>query len=114
MRNIKLFLAGLVVVAANLYAGPMDEALLAIAKLNGNTVYATCIATPPVSAAQQATCASLYKTYIASLTAVNSPLPLVISLDPDPYISSHYDICKYETGHMLFDAPLVQPYCPTI
>ena len=92
----------------------INEAMLIAATTQGTAVYATCIATPPVSADQVATCTALYGKYIATLTVLNAPLPLVLSLDPDPYVLSPYDICKYETGHIVFGTQLAIPYCPSL
>ena len=114
-RSIKKLLFALIAIATtNVFAGPIDEAMYVAARTQGTVVYTTCIVTPPVTAAQQATCASLYKTYIVTLTALNIPYPLTMSLDPDPYLWSPYDICKYETGHIVFGDQLLIPYCPSI
>ena len=95
-------------------ADPIDEALILAASSAGNKVYFGCIVTPPVTSAQKAICAGLYTTYNTALRAVNATLPLVPSLDPDPYAWSPYDICRYETGHIVFGNQLSLPYCPTI
>lgn len=92
----------------------VDEALLGATKSAGSKVYWACIVTPPVTEVQKGICAGLYGTYMASLTALNAPLPIVLSIDPDPYVWSPYDICRYETGHIVFGDQGIQPYCPSI
>ena len=104
----------LIIASGLVYADPVDEGLLTTAKATGAKVYFACIVTPPVNTAKKAICRGLYNSYMAALTAVNAPLPLVVSVDPDPYAWSPYDICRYETGHVVFGEQLSVPYCPTL
>ena len=61
-----------------------------------------------------ATCTTLYTTYNATLTTINAPLPIVPSIDPSPYSWSPFDICRYETAHLVFNSVAAEPYyCPT-
>lgn len=98
----------------NAFAGGIDEVELALAATEGTIVYYTCIATPPVSVDQQAVCLALYTKYVATITAINAPYPLVPSIDADPYAWSPYDICRYEVGHIVFGNQVTIPYCPTL
>ena len=112
---MKYKLAILIIAIGTVTADPIaDEALLATTKRAGVKVYWACIVAPPVTEAQKEICSGLYGTYIASLTALNTPLPLVLSIDSDPYEGNPYDICRYETGHIVFGDQDIQPYCPTI
>lgn len=90
-----------------------NEALLALAKTQGTNVYHECILTPPVTPQQKAFCSALYAVYKIYITALNTPYPLVIAVEPDPYSWSPYDICRYEVGHMVFGDEGIEPYCPT-
>jgi len=113
MKNFLIILC--TILSGNCFAVIIDgEALLISAKTQGTTVYFSCIVTPPVTPAQQATCLALYTTYAATLTALTLPLPMVMSLDPDPYLWSPYDICRYEAGHIVFGDAVIIPYCPTL
>jgi hypothetical protein len=103
-----------IMTAATVFADPVDEALLDSSQAQGTHIYQACIVTPPVTAPQKAICAGLYSTYISSLTTLNLPYPLIPTIDPDPYAWSPYDICRYETGHVVFGNQLTVPYCPTI
>lgn len=91
-----------------------DEAFVEMAKQRGTYVYYTCILTPPISSDQEALCFTLYTRYVDSLKLLNSAYPLVVSTDPSPYTISPYDVCKYETGHIVFGNKLVKPYCPSL
>lgn len=92
----------------------IDEALLVSTISQGTNIFYTCIVVPPVTPHQNALCASLYSGYITSLTTLNEPYPLILSVDPDPYAWSTYDVCRYETEHTIFGNQGVQPYCPTV
>lgn len=104
----------LLVCSGLVLANPIGEELLIKARQQGTVVYLSCIATPPATDAQRAICADLYAQYMATLVLLNAPLPLKFSEDPDPFSSSIYDICRYETGHMVFGDKTVAPYCPTL
>jgi hypothetical protein len=108
---MKYLLIALIGIGA-INADPVDEALVLAAQVAGRQVYFSCIAITPVTAEQQAICAGLYTIYNNALRAVNAPLPLVPSLDPSPYVLSQYDVCRYETGHMIF-GHLALPFCTT-
>lgn len=95
------------------HCDPANEALIATAYSQGMVVYDSCILIPPVTKPQKAICAAFYQTYNTALQAVNAPFPLVVSLDPSPYDWSSYDICRYETAHLIF-TPLTFPVCPTL
>ncbi|MDQ5921821.1 MAG: hypothetical protein QG673_1880 [Pseudomonadota bacterium] len=110
----KIFKCLIVLCLTRVYATGIDETLLLAAKTQGSNVYYACIVTPPVTPQQQAYCSGLYVTYMVNITALNAPYPLVVSLDPDPYAWSPYDICKYEVGHMIFGDEFITPYCPSI
>ena len=96
-------------------ASPVDEAMLASAYAQGVTIYHACIVPPPADPDAVAYCTTIYATYVATLSALNAPFPLFVSLDPSPYSWSLYDICKYETAHMVFNSVTQSPYyCPTV
>ncbi|MBY0379357.1 MAG: hypothetical protein K2P99_03035 [Burkholderiales bacterium] len=111
MKKLKSII-GLLPIAV--VASPVDEALLDSAKVTGSIVYASCIATPPVTASQNAYCVGVYATYVAKLQALNAPLPMMLSKERSPYALSPYDICKYEIGNLIFGKQTEIPYCPTI
>lgn len=97
------------------FASPMDKAVLASAYSQGVTIYHTCIVPPPSDPTTAAYCTTIYTTYVVTLGVLNAPFPLIISLDPSPYVWSPYDICRYEVAHMVFNSPATTPYyCPTI
>ena len=86
-----------------------NEALLVSCQSVGHILFASCVVVPPADSTQAAICAGLYAKYMACSTALNMPMPMVLSLDPDPYKSSPYTPCRYEVGHViLFDI------CPNI
>lgn len=105
-----------VLLSSYIFADPVDEALLTTAKVTGTTIFASCILTPPVdpTGSQQAMCVGLYATYVAKEQALNTPLPLMIAKDPSPYAWSPFDICRFETGHLIFGKKTEVPYCPTV
>jgi hypothetical protein len=91
----------------------IDEAQLLAARSAGNAVFHGCIETPPVTPAQAGVCAGLYGTYVATLTALNAPYPLVSTTSPSPYSWSPYDICRFEPSHFVFP-PEGFPICPAL
>ena len=114
MKNFLCTCLFLAISSIECYANTPDEVLLQAAKSSGITVYHACIETPPVTAEQVAVCTNLYGNYVTALTTVNMPEKLIPSIDPDPYAWSPYDICRYETGHIVFGDQLSLPYCPTV
>ena len=96
----------------NLPALAINEMLLEIVKSQGSRVFFTCVVTPPET--PPSICSKLYARYLANLSALNAPNPLVLSIDPDPYSWSPFDICRYETEHIVFGDELIVPYCPTL
>ena len=99
-----------------IFADPINETLLETVKAIGTTIFVSCILTPPVdpTGSQQAMCAGLYATYIVKEQALNTPLPLMLAKDPSPYVWSPFDICRFETGHLIFGNKTEVPYCPTV
>jgi len=97
------------------FCDPINEALMAVSHVEGNTVYTMCILTPPTgNPVKEAACLLLYNKYNASLLSVNSGLPLIPSIDPSPYAWSPYDICRFEPAHFVFSIEYGFPVCPTI
>lgn len=107
----KLFLINTLFINLAIANTVVDEAQLIAARNAGNSVYTTCIVTPPITPAQQATCSGLYSAYNNSLAVLNAPFPLVMSTSVSPYTWSPYDICKYEVTHLVFP-PEGFPICP--
>jgi hypothetical protein len=81
-----------------------NEALLISCQSVGHVLFVSCVVVPPADSTQAAICAVLYAKYMACSTALNAPMPMIPSLDPDPYKISPYSPCRYEVGHViLFD-----------
>ena len=117
LQTTKIFLFCQIALVLSLNANALvtDEALIASAYNEGTNIYNLCIVKPPATPDAVATCTGLYSAYTNTLSLVNAPLPIVISLDPSPYSSSPFDICRYETAHMVFNSVLAAPYyCPTV
>lgn len=112
MKPLLLLIMVSTVVSA--YAVPgSDEAELLAARAAGNSVYYTCITTPPITPEQITTCTILYTKYITTLTALNAPYPLTPTTSPSPYVWSPYDICQFEPSHFVFP-PEGFPICPAL
>ncbi len=110
----KYILVIFIILAKNAVSTPANETLLSISRVKGTTVYTSCILTPPVTPQQVTLCSSLYAQYISSLQTLNAPLPIIVSTDPSPYVWSPYDVCRFETTHLVFDFVGTQPYCPAL
>jgi len=80
-----------------------DELLLANCHLQGHTVYNLCIKSVPAKE-----CPDLYANYVGCLHKLNLPYRMKISRDSSPYSYSPYDICKFETAHIV-----VLDLCPS-
>jgi hypothetical protein len=78
-----------------------DEALVLACQTKGYMLYHSCVEVPPITTEQVAWCTSLKLAYITCLRIINTPYPLVISTDPDPYSMSPFTPCTYETGHSI-------------
>ena len=105
----------LTVASSNTMASPIDEALVDSAYAEGSNIYNSCIAVPPVDPNAVAACTTLYITYLATLSLVNAPLPMLPSSDQSPYSWSPFDICRQEVAHMVFNSATQTPYyCPTL
>ena len=94
---------------------PLDETLVNLAQAQGITIYHSCIDPPPADPNTVAYCNSIYIIYLSELTVINTPFPIVPSLDPSPYSWSPYDICRYEVANMIFNEITQSPYyCPVL
>ena len=115
MKRLPIFLLLTSTLSSHVMATAVDEAMTALATTQGKAIYDLCIANPPVEPKVIATCTTLYTTYNATLTTINAPLPIVPSIDPSPYSWSPFDICRYETAHLVFNSVAAEPYyCPTL
>lgn len=114
MKRITLLIIAIgFVLNAYAIAPVVDEAQLLAARSAGNAVFHGCIETPPATPAQAGVCAGLYGSYVATLTALNAPYPLVSTTSPSPYSWSPYDICRFEPSHFVFP-PEGFPICPAL
>lgn len=77
---------------------PALEALLVSCQVTGHSLYDSCVITPPTN---PATCTSLLATYMACSKTLNSPYPMLISKDPDPYSWSPFDPCRFEVQKVI-------------
>ena len=109
-NKISLMILLCIVFITYSFGSVADEALIQSAKAKGSTVYYSCIVTPPTSDEQYAWCLGVYYTYVASLQVVNAPYPLSPSITPSKYSWSPFDICRYETSHLVFTL-LSNPSC---
>ena len=115
MKNLTKSLLLYLSIPAYVIASPADIAVLASAYAQGVNIYHACIVPPPIEPDAIAYCTTTYAVYVATLTALNAPLPITVSLDPSPYSWSPYDICRYEVAHMVFNSITQYPYyCPTV
>ncbi len=100
-----------------IFADPVNEAsnlvLLAVTKSIGQTIYQQCILKPPATPDQIATCTDLYvKKYLPNEVLLTLPNVIKPALELSPYVNSSYDICRNETGHIIFSENIPgMPYC---
>lgn len=88
-------------------------ALLEATKSIGETIFQQCIQNIPINQAQILACNDLYyKHYLRDEVLLTLPNIVKKSLDPSPYSKSQWDICKNETGHVIFSEYVSgMPYC---
>jgi len=85
------------------------EALLLTCQSFGHSLFNNCVRKIPVSAEELSACMALKASYLGCLNIINDLYPMEISKDPDPYVSSPFTPCTYETGHLvLYDI------CPSL
>jgi hypothetical protein len=100
------------------FANPIHETTSAILLIKlkglGDIIYQQCILTPP-SPQQAIACGNLYSDYNNYEMEITLPNPVIKSLDESPYASSSYDICRNETGHVIFSENIPgHPYCTIV
>lgn len=111
----KIISSGLVLcLISRCYAISATDALIATANIKGKLVYTTCVLTPPKDPASKEICATLFRQYKLSLSAIASPTPLSPNTTPSPTSWSPYDPCKDDASVFVFKNPTTQPYCPSI